>query len=164
MCTERTPRRLASALARRTAGFTLVELIAALLIVSIAVAAVAAVIASTVRGSADPVIQTQAIYVAEAYLEEALLKAYDNPDGVVGPCGANRNLWDSVADYACLSAAAVPSDQNGTAAADLADYRVSMSVDAPATVGGAAARRLEVRVTHVDGSVDLSLAAYRAQY
>lgn len=148
---------------RRAAGFTLVELIATLLIITIVVAAVAAAVANAVRGSADPVIQTQALYIAEGYLEESLLKAYDNPDGVVGPCAASRALWDSVVDYGCLGTPTAPTDQTGNAPAELAGYRVSMTVGAPTSVGGATVRRVEVRVSHADG-VDFTLAGYRAQY
>ena len=73
-----------------------------IVVAGVAVAAIGALIATTVRDSADPVIQSQGVLIAESYLEEALLKAYDNPDGVVGPCGASRDLWDSLLDYACL--------------------------------------------------------------
>lgn len=146
-------------------GFTLIELIIALVILSVAAAAMAAIVAITTRGSAGPVIQTQALYIAEGYLEEALLKAYDNPDGVIGPCNVTRDLWDSVQDYSCLNAGEAPTDQQGNADPALAAYQVSMTVDAPTTaLGGANTRALQVRVLRNDGTVDLSLTAHRAEY
>jgi hypothetical protein len=39
-----------------------------------------------------------------------------------------------------------------------------MVVDAPATVGGATTRRVEVRVSNIDGDFDVRLAALKAQY
>jgi MSHA pilin protein MshD len=145
---------------RRSRGFTLVELLIVIVVAGVAVAAIGALIATTVRDSADPVIQSQGVLIAESYLEEALLKAYDNPDGVIGPCGASRDLWDSVLDYACLSTATV-SDQQGNTLAGLASYRVTVNVSDSA-VGGTPVRRVGVQVTHQDGTIDLTIAGYRA--
>ena len=50
------------------------------------------------------------------------------------------------------------------AIAGLSRYRVTMDVGAPATVGGATTRRVEVRVTNIDGDFDVRLAALKAQY
>jgi MSHA pilin protein MshD len=137
-----------------------VELLIVIVVAGIALAALAAVVADTVRGSADAAVQTQGVMLAESYLEEALLKAYDNPDGLVGPCGATRDLWDSVLDYPCLSAAVV-SDQQGNSLPGLAPYRVSVGVT-DASIGGTSVRRVAVRITHLDGDVDLTLVGYRA--
>jgi MSHA pilin protein MshD len=106
------------------------------------------------------VIQSQGVLIAESYLEEALLKAYDNPDGVVGPCGASRDLWDSLLDYACLTVAPV-SDQQGNTLAGLASYRVTVNVTDSA-VGATPVRRVGVQVTHQDAGIDIRIAGYRA--
>lgn len=145
---------------RASPGFTLVELLIVIVVAGVAVAAIAALIATTVRDSADPVIHSQGVLIAESYLEEVLLKAYDNPDGVVGPCDASRDLWDSVLDYSCLSGAAV-SDQQGNTLAGLSRYLVSVSVT-DALVGATPVRRVGIRVTHQDGGIDITVAGYRA--
>ena len=150
--------------AERARGFTLLELVVTLVILGIAVAAVAGLVATLGGGSASPVLQTQALYIAEGYLEEAMLKAYTDPDGVDEGTGANRELWDDVGDYARLTTPAAPTDASGTALAGLSRYRVTMTVGNPATVGGATTRRVEVRVSHVDGGFDLRLAALKAAY
>lgn len=150
--------------AERARGFTLLELVVTLVILGIAVAAVAGLVATLGGGSASPVLQTQALYIAEGYLEEAMLKAYNDPDGVDEGSGANRELWDDVGDYARLATAAAPTDASGVAIAGLSRYRVTMDVGNPATVGGATTRRVEVQVTHVDGGFDLRLAALKAAY
>jgi len=63
-------------------GLSLVELIAFIVVVSAAVAGVLGVFAMTSRGSADPMIQKQALSIAEAVLEEVLLMpfTYCDPD------------------------------------------------------------------------------------
>lgn len=150
--------------ADRQRGFTLLELVVTLVIMGIAFAAIAGLVATLGGGSASPVLQTQALYIAEGYLEEAMLRPYLDPDGVAEGCGASRDLWDDVADYACLSTPAAPTDSAGVALAGLSRYRVSMTVGAPSAVGGATTRRVEVQVTHVDGGFDLRIAALKAQY
>lgn len=143
-------------------GFTLVESVAALVVLSVAVAAIALVVATLARGSADPVIQTQGLYLAESYLEEALLRPWADPDGVDEGCGVDRERWDDLADYSCLASPTAPTDPQGGTLAGLGAYGVSMSVGAPQAVAGVQARRVQVRVTHPRG-LDLRLAAWRAQ-
>lgn len=150
--------------AERARGFTLFEVVVTIIVVSIAFAAIAGLVATLGHGSASPVLQTQALYIAEGYLEEAMLKAYADPNGLPPNCGTSRDLWDDVGDYACLATPALPTDSTGVAMDGLSRYRVSMSVGAPATTAGATTRRVEVRVTHVDGGFDLRIAALRAQY
>lgn len=145
-------------------GFTLLELVVTLVILGVAFAAIAGLVGTLGGGSASPVLQTQALYIAEGYLEEAMLKAYADPDGVNEGCGASRDLWDDIGDYSCLATAVSPTDSAGVAIAGLSRYRVTMNVGNAATVGGATTRRVEVRVTNVDGDFDVRLAALKAQY
>ena len=145
-------------------GFTLLELVVTLVILAIAVGAISGLVAQIGGSSASPVLQTQALYLAEGYLEEASLRSYADPDGLNEGCGVSRDLWDDVGDYACLATPAAPTDATGAAMAGLSRYRVSMTVGTAAAVGGATTRRIEVRVTHVDGRLDVRLAALRAQY
>jgi MSHA pilin protein MshD len=67
---------------RRSLGLSLVELIVFIVIVSVAVAGVLAALNVATRGSADPVIQKQALAIAEAVLEEVQLMpfTYCDPD------------------------------------------------------------------------------------
>lgn len=150
--------------ADRCRGFTLLELVVTIVLLAIAAIAISGLVAQIGGSSASPVLQTQALYIAEGYLEEAMLRSYADPDGVDEGCAAPRDLWDDIGDYACLAAEAAPTDPTGVALPGLSRYRVRMSVGPPTGVGGATARRVEVRVTHVDGRIDLRLAALRAQY
>ncbi len=72
-------------------GITLAELVIAMAIISIGLVGALMVSHSTTRHSADPMIQKQALAVAEAYLEEILLQAYLDPDTVnVCPAAEGR--------------------------------------------------------------------------
>ncbi len=67
---------------RKSAGLSLVELIVFIVIVSAAVAGVLGALNVSTRASADPVIQKQALAIAEAVLEEVQLMpfTYCDPD------------------------------------------------------------------------------------
>lgn len=67
---------------RRSAGLSLVEVIVFIVVVGVAVAGVLAALNVSTRASADPVIQKQALAVAEAVLEEVQLMpfTYCDPD------------------------------------------------------------------------------------
>ena len=150
--------------AKAMRGFTLLELVVTLIVLAIAVGAIAGLVAQIGGSSASPVLQTQALYLAEGYLEEAALRSYSDPDGIDESSGASRDLWDDVVDYRRLGTAAAPTDSTGAAMPGLSRYRISMTVGDPVIVGGANTRRIEVRVTHVDGRLDLRLATLRAEY
>lgn len=150
--------------AERVRGFTLLEIVVTLVLLAVAIVAILGLVAQIGGRSAAPVLHTQALYIAEGYLEEALLKAYADPDGVNEGCPANRALWDDVGDFACLDTASVPTDPAGNSLPGLSRYRVRVEVGASTVVGGATTRRIEVFVTHVDGGIDVRLSGLRAQY
>jgi MSHA pilin protein MshD len=86
-------------------GISLIELIVFIVIVGIAVAGVVGVLSMATRASADPLIQKQALAVAEALLEEVQLQpfTYCDPDDPQAATALN-NL---VGATGCTSAAAV---------------------------------------------------------
>lgn len=111
----------------RLSGFTLIELIVFIVIVSIGLAGVLAVFNTVVRGSADPLRQKQALAVAESMLEEIQLKSFANPSGgYVASCPAtcDRSLFDDVADYNGYSRAGI-ADIGGTAVDGLQLYDIT---------------------------------------
>ena len=152
-------------------GATLVELVVSIAVVSVAVTGLLMAIHTGVRQSADPMIEHQSVAVAEAYLEEILLRDYYDPD--LGPPGGvcpgpepTRDLYDNVCDYDGTDDTG-PLDQYGNALAGLSAFRVRVSVDQTATlfdlVGSADVLRVDVRVTH-PAFADLTLSGYRARY
>lgn len=162
--------------AERTRGFTLVEMIIAMVVVGVGVAGVLAAFQVGVRGSADPVIHKQMLAVAEGTLEEVLLKPYAvagvAPVNAATPCdgvAANRSItFDDVSDYHGYRTTGV-CDIDGDPVAGLADYNVSITVvenAAPATdlVGLPAGTVKMVTVTVTRGGESLSLTGWRVNY
>lgn len=144
----------------RQRGFSLVELIVAIVIIGVAVGGVLLVFVVAATHSADPQQQQQAIAVAEGYLDEILARAYDDPDG--SNAGETRASFDDVSDYNGLSQNP-PRDQNNAVLPGLAQYTAAVTVTT--TVLGPAgdtvpARRVDVRVTALP-LVDVTISGYR---
>lgn len=149
--------------ANKQGGVTLVELLVSIVIVSIAASGVLGVLSMTTAASADPMIRHQASAIAEAYLEEILLKPIDDPDGVDGE--ASRANFDDLDDYDGLADTGAR-DQFGTPIAGLSDYNVAVGVSPSAALPAipvSNALRVDVVVTH---GVDISfvLSGYRTRY
>ncbi len=142
-----------------TRGVTLVELIISMLIISISLAGILSVMNFTTGRSADPMIQHQAIAIAEAYMEEILLQGYKNPDG--GYTGSDRSRFDDVDDYKSLPDTVVR-DQGGL---DIPGYEVTVTVQGPPTItlNEIEAKKITVTVTH-SAIGDISLVGYRTEY
>lgn len=138
-------------------GVTLVELVLSMVIISIAMVGIFSVINLTVSHSADPLMQQQAVAIAESYLEEILQQNYS------GAASGSRADFDDVDDYNNLTDNGVH-DQNGTAVAELSQYTIAVSVAAPASLaGGVDAKQITVNVSG-PGVASLSLVGYRADY
>ena len=90
---------------RRAAGLSLVELIVFIVVVGVAVAGVLAALNLSTRASADPMIQTQALAIAEAVLEEAQLMpfTYCDPDDPQAATALNAGVGAT----GCTAAASV---------------------------------------------------------
>ena len=153
-------------------GFTLVEMIVILVVTSIVITALLGVFAG-VRSSADPMLRMQAIAIAQGYLEEALLKEYEDPQGESGTCeeGAlpvNRSSYDDAQDYDCINDINGARDQFGNLIADLTDYNVIVTVNTVTLGAGgqqANAREVIVAVSHDTlSATNVTLTGYRAQY
>jgi MSHA pilin protein MshD len=141
-------------------GATLIELVISIVVVAIAASAVLGVLSSTVGRSSDAMALSQAVAIAEAYLEEISLRPFTDPDGVDGE--ATRTAFDDVDDYDGLVDAGAR-DQFGTALAPLAQYSVTVTVTpstALAGVPGVDAERIDVRVTY-PGNGLVALTGYK---
>jgi len=137
-------------------GFSLIELIFFIVVVSVALAGVLQVMQVTTRASADPLVRKQALALAESILQEALQKAYTDPDPLVTTGESTRATFDDVDDYNGRSNAAFTDLPPGLSA-----YVISIVV-APATLGSLAVKRVTVSVTR--GQESMSLSGYRSAY
>lgn len=187
MCTgperERAPR------PARQRGFTLVELVVYIVVVSTALAGVLLVLNQGVLRSADPQLRKQALLVAEALLEEIALMpmswcdpddpAVDDP-AVTSPAGCTVSQaaptpgetrggatpFDNVIDYDGYSSSGVR-DAGGSPVAGLEAYQVSVSVQPQALgdITAASGDALRIRVSVTDPAGDtLSLEGWRTRY
>jgi MSHA pilin protein MshD len=150
----------------RQRGFTLIELIIFIVVVSVGLVGILQVMNTVVKSSADPMVRKQAMALAESVLEEIMLKNYNDPDGlpnVVEPSG--RTEWDNVDDYDNINETI---SLTGPVFIGLPPgvYGYAVNVDvAGATLGTAnpvTARSVTVRVSR--GSESVTLVGYRACY
>ena len=151
MCAE-------SRMRRRQAGFTLVEMLVAVVVIAVGLAGVLLAYSVAVRGSGGPVVSHQMLSIAEEMLEEIQLKPY--APATTAHSGCARATFAGVLDYNGYDQPVCAVD--GTAIPELSSYRVRVDVAAAALNGVADARRITVTVTR--GGETLSLAGWRTNY
>jgi MSHA pilin protein MshD len=142
-----------------SSGFTLPEMLIAIVVIGVGLAGVLIAFQTTVRGSADPLVQRQMLAVAEGLLEEALSKPFTALAGS-GSGGCARDGFNDVDDYNGYVASGV-CDVGGVAVSGLEGYAVNMTVTA-LNLSGVATKRVQVRVTR--GSDSLQLVGHRSGY
>lgn len=143
-------------------GVTLVELVISIVVIAIAASAVLGVLSKNVQRSADAMIVTQAVSIANAYLEEITLKPYVDPDGTDGE--ALRPDFDDIDDYDGLLDVGA-ADQFGNPIPALSGYTVAVSVSPSAALPGVPASDamlIDVRVS-LAPYVDFTLSGYRTR-
>lgn len=158
-------------LRRNQAGFSLVETIVFIVIVSIALAGVLSVMNLTMQTSADPLIRKQSIVVAESLLEEIAQHNFSNPSGGFSGVAsqANRVMFDDIGDYNGFSTIGIFPIDSATPIAELAGYNANVTV-LDATLGPAggpipagSAKLISVTIIGLDG-VPVVLSGYRSAY
>jgi MSHA pilin protein MshD len=127
----------------KAGGFTLVELIVTMVVVSIAVLGISYALSFAFSRQSDGLWQAKSVALAESYLEEIMARRYDEvtPLGGVPPCslattpcsatlgpdGETRSSFDDVDDYNGVDDAP-PVDVDGNVRADYAGFRVQVAV------------------------------------
>lgn len=147
-------------------GFTLIEMVIFIVVVSIGIAGILSVMNTTVRSSADPMVRKQALAIAESLLEEILQKDYAKPSDstAVGYPGGgwSRALFDCVDDYNNYTASGV-SDAAGNPVAALVAYSIAPAVAVTTeTLNGQSVKKVVVSVTGPQGAI--ALTGYRGDY
>lgn len=151
----------------RQRGFTLIELIIFIVVVSAGMAGILSVMDVTIKSSGDPVVRKQSIAIAESLLEEILLKDYADPAG--GYSGSDRAQFDDVSDYAGYSTTAGIVDTAGVSVSGLTQYNISPAITVAAVsaaenaaLNAVGAKKITVSVTRLGETI--SLTGYRANY
>ena len=175
----------------RHSGFSLLELLVFIVIVSIALLGLVGLFASNVRGSADVLLRQQAIEVAHAYMETVKHRKWNHATPVGGGCvntgsgycpggpaavaigndGQARPSYDDIDDYNGINEAPMTLDPTGNLVPvpGLSNYRVQVSVSQPVAatalsgVPAADQRLITVTVTAPDGQ-RIVLHGYRTNY
>ena len=140
------------------AGFTIVELVITMVVISLAVLAMTTSLGFAFQHQSDGLWRTKTAALAQSYVEEIMARRYDEntPLGGVPACapatvactapgsfddGEARALFDDVDDYDGVDESP-PVDVNGVARAEYAGYRVQVAV-AYATAGQVATLGLD---------------------
>jgi len=144
---------------KRQHGFTLIELVVFIIVVSVGVLGILSVFSTAVKGSGDPVIRKQSISIAEALLDEILAKDFSTG----GYAGNDRLQFDDVSDYAGYHQVGITT-LDGSPVSGLENYTLDITVDASSALGIPAGdiKKVTVSVT-VDGD-PIELTGYRANY
>ena len=119
-------------------GFSLIELVITIVVLGIALSALSSSLFSGVGRSADPLWQSKATQLSQAYLDEILSMRYQENSplggGAVGSCSiagaetgeSSRSLFDDVDDYNGLAETATFLD--GSTTSSYSGYSVSITV------------------------------------
>lgn len=138
-------------------GATLIELILTIVIISIALSGIISVVNITTEHSADPMVQHQAIAIAESYLDEIMLLPVTDPDGINS--GETRATFDNILDYNTLNDVGAK-NQLGIAIAGLDLYTINISVQS-ITVSGIDMTQVKIDVSR-PGTDTISLSGLKA--
>lgn len=145
-------------------GFTMVEMIIAMVIISAALAGVLAVLSRTAVFSASPMATKQMAAIADGMLEEVLQKPF-KADGPTAAIGCDRSAFNEVSDYSNYKDKPV-CDISGTPGP--AGYTVSVSVTnaggAMLTGGIPATDTYLVTVTVKNGSDSHTVSGWRTNF
>ena len=119
----------------RVRGFTLIESVMSILVVSVMFTAALAVVASSRVGQRITADHSRGTLLAEQLMNEILERAYIDPDGAgltlareAGEDAQNRTTWDDVDDYEEWSSAP-PRDETGVVMSGLTGWARSVVVE-----------------------------------
>ena len=147
------------------AGMSLIELIVAMVIISVGIGGILAVFSNALKGSADPMIRKQMLSIAEEMMDEISIKPYASAANTAAS-GCARNTFNDVSDFNGYATSQQICDIDGNPIAALAAYSVSITVSLDTTSFAAysVTDTKKITVTVTNGSDSLSLVGWRANY
>jgi MSHA pilin protein MshD len=144
-------------------GFTLIEMILAIVIISVAIAGTMAAFTQSTLGSADPIVRKQLLVVAEEIMEEIELKPYANTPTIAKvTSGCARTGFYQVDHYQNYTTTNQICDADGNVITDLNGYTLDVHV-----VGGTLGTITEallITVKVTKGSESITLTGWRTKY
>lgn len=146
----------------RQQGFTLIEMIMAIVVIGVGLAGVLVAFNQGVKNSADPVLRKQLQAVAEELMEEVALKPYAATANTTSGCA--RSTFNDIFDYNGYTTTGQVCDIDGNAIAALNGLSVAISVVGSALGGIPASAAAQITVTVSQGSDSISLTSWRTNY
>ena len=148
--------------ARSQGGFTLIEMILAIVVIGIGLAGLLMALSTTVKRSADPIVSKQLLAIAEEMIEEIELKPY-TAEANTAPGGCARNTYNDVLDYNGYATTGKICDIDGGQIASLNGYSIIVEVKSDPLAGVSAA--FKITVTAKRGTTDaITLVSWRTEY
>jgi MSHA pilin protein MshD len=141
----------------RAKGFSLIELVITIVVLGIALSALSTSLFTGVGRSADPMWQSKATQLSQAYLDEMLSMRYQENSplggGAVGNCSiagaetgeSSRSLFDDVDDYNGLTETATFLD--GTTTSSYSGYSISIVVSCDDHLGASSTNTKLITLT-----------------
>ncbi len=148
-------------LTSRQRGFTLLEMVIAIVVLGVGLAGVLAAFATVGHGSADAAIAQQMLAIAEEMLEEVQLKPYTAAASTARVDCERVNFNDTL-DYNGYATSGRICTIDGAAIPSLTGYSVQVSVQVSSLSGVAAAQRISVTVSR--GNDSITLVGWRTDY
>ena len=142
-------------------GFTLIEMVLAIVVLGVGLAGVLIAFSTVTRGSADPVVAQQMLAIAEEMMEEIQLKPYTAAANSA-PAACARNTYNDVSDYNGYTSSGQICTIDGTPIPSLPGYSVQVTVVTATLAGVGAARRINVTVTR--GTNSFTLTGWRTDF
>ena len=149
---------------RRCAGMTLIEMVMAIVIISVGLAGVLLAYTTVVKSSAEPMIRKQMLAIADEMMEEIALKPFATAANAAPPACA-RNTYNDIFDYNGYAATGI-CDIDGVPIPGLANYAVGVAVVAAPldTISSANAAKITVSASNTTTSETIQLTGWRTWY
>jgi MSHA pilin protein MshD len=149
-------------------GFTILEMLVAIVVISVGLAGVMSAFTNSVKGSADPAVRIQLQAIAEQLMEEILLKPYAVTANSAPTKTCGRETYNDVSDFNGYpaSASCPISDVDGDPVPNLTGYTVSVSVSAGSLTasGLATVPGKKVTISVKRGNEAFVLVSWRTDY